>query len=626
MPNDDGVLIVDGAHATVGGRLPGEGNIVAASRVAGIELRATSALLSLRVEGNRVGLDEGGRPAPNDVGIFLNDAARNVEIGAPCPAPATSSPPTASASPSKIGPATSACAATASASTPSAGPSPNTEDGVSIIAGARNVDVGGPTAGDQNWIVGGANGLTIADPATTNVRLLGNVFGRTPGGLPAGSDVAIHVSAGSRIVIGRAGSGNTIVAATQAGILLHGAAQITIAGNHIGLLPDDTPLGNAVGLLLRDGARDNTIEDNRIGGNTGPGIEILGDASVRNRLTGNVFLPNGGLAIDLGGDGPTPNDPADVDAGPNRLLNAPVIDSLTHEARIDNGGSARISGTATPRIRVELYRVGADDLPGLLPHPSGHGPGVEFIGLVRAGADGAWSARRQIPPGSPVTAVAVDSFGNTSEFARNFVPDPPVFLQPGFTPAGWFATATPIDAALAPLGDRLLVAFRFNPVGQTWQTYRPGLPFLSSIDTLQPGDALWVLLTPGPRLLWPQPPHLVGDRLLRLQPGLNFTTWTGPLTPPPGRARHDRRLPPGPPSAGIPPPSASRTVFPLLPGLNPAPLAPGDVLWLRLTAPADWLQPAPAPPPEPDDPPELDNPPESGESSQLDDPTALTLP
>ena len=625
LPNDDGVLIVDGAHATVGGRLPGEGNIVAASRVAGIELRATSALLSLRVEGNRVGLDEGGRPAPNDVGIFLNDAARNVEIGGALPGAGNV------VAANRVGIAIEDRArdirlrGNRVGLDPLGRPVPNTEDGVSIIAGARNVDVGGPTAGDQNWIVGGANGLTIADPATTNVRLLGNVFGRTPGGLPAGSDVAIHVSAGSRIVIGRAGSGNTIVAATQAGILLHGAAQITIAGNHIGLLPDDTPLGNAVGLLLRDGARDNTIEDNRIGGNTGPGIEILGDASVRNRLTGNVFLPNGGLAIDLGGDGPTPNDPADVDAGPNRLLNAPVIDSLTHEARIDNGGSARISGTATPRIRVELYRVGADDLPGLLPHPSGHGPGVEFIGLVRAGADGAWSARRQIPPGSPVTAVAVDSFGNTSEFARNFVPDPPVFLQPGFTPAGWFATATPIDAALAPLGDRLLVAFRFNPVGQTWQTYRPGLPFLSSIDTLQPGDALWVLLTPGPRLLWPQPPHLVGDRLLRLQPGLNFTTWTGPLTPlPDALATIAASLR----AAFRWDPTAERfqTVFPLLPGLNPAPLAPGDVLWLRLTAPADWLQPAPAPPPEPDDPPELDNPPESGESSQLDDPTALTLP
>ena len=634
LPNDDGILIVDGAHATIGGRLPGEGNIVAASRVAGIELRATSKLLSLRIEGNRVGLDEGGRRAPNDVGIFLNGAARNIEIGG---ALAGAGNVVAG---NRVGIAVEdrvqdvGLRGNRVGLDPLGNPVPNSEDGISIVAGARNIEIGGPSAGERNWIVGGLNGLTIADPATTDVRVLGNVFGQTPGGRSAGSGVAIHVSGGSRIVIGRTGSGNTVVAASVAGILLQGAAQVTIAGNGIGLLAGDVALGNATGLLLRDGARENTIEDNRIGGNSGAGIEILGDGSVRNRLSGNVFLPNGGLAIDLAADGPTANDPDDVDSGPNRLLNTPVIEALSHDGRL-----ARISGSASPRIRIELYLVGADVLPGLVAAPGAppigqFGPGTEFIGLIRAASDGSWSTSRRIPAGASVTALAVDSLGNTSEFARNFVPDPPIFLQAGFTPAGWFGPDTPVDDAVAPLGARLQAAFRFDPVGQRWQTYRPGPPFLSSIQTLHRGDALWVLLSPGAEVLWTQPPRLPGDRRLLLHAGLNFVTWTGrsiPLTE--AVAALQATLQPALQTifrwdSGL---ARFQTVFPAIPGLNPGPMTAGDILWLRLSADTDWLQPGLAglepPAPEPPGPEPSPDPPAPNESALAPDTVpALTFP
>ena len=114
LPNDDGILIVDGAHAFVGGAAAGAGNVVGASRVAGVELRETSTLLPIRLEGNRIGLDEADRPAPNDVGVFVNGDSGAIDIGGAWAGRATSSPPTAWASRSRTAPTTCACWAIAS--------------------------------------------------------------------------------------------------------------------------------------------------------------------------------------------------------------------------------------------------------------------------------------------------------------------------------------------------------------------------------------------------------------------------------------------------------------------------------------------------------------------------------
>ena len=473
--------------------------------------------------------------------------------------------------------------------TPAGDPAPNTEDGISVIGGARAVQVGGGGPGEGNRIVGGRNGVVIAELTTRDVRLLGNH-------LEAG-DVGVRVSGGARITIGRAGEGrgNVVVRAAEAGIVLEGVAQVIVEGNWIGLTRDGSPAGNGVGVLLRErrgeGAQDNPVRGNRIGGNIGAGVVVLGAGSLRNGLHDNVFLANGGPGIDLGGDGPTPNDRGDRDNGPNRLINVPVIDTVVHD-----GAQAEVRGRAGRRHQVALYRVGSDALPALLPHESGHGPGVELLTVVRAGADGAWVARHPVVPGAVLTAVAIDGFGNTSEFGRNFVSEPPAVLGAGFTPAAWQGPVSPVEEALASLGERLQAVFRFDAVGQTWSIYRPALPQLSDLEVLQPGDVLWLLLGPGPDVLWAQPdvapPDGTGegppDPVL-LERGLNFVRWSGnPIGVRDGLASIGEELE----AAFRWDPRGQRfeTVFPVPPGAVTTPLQRGDLLWLRLAAPAEWLQ------------------------------------
>ena len=58
--------------------------------------------------------------------------------------------------------------------------------------------------------------------------------------------------------------------------------------------------------------------------NGGRGIALLNDGTVAHIRRNRIFK-NEGLAIDLGDDGRTPNDPGDADTGSNRLLNFPVL-------------------------------------------------------------------------------------------------------------------------------------------------------------------------------------------------------------------------------------------------------------------------------------------------------------
>ncbi|MCY3567192.1 MAG: right-handed parallel beta-helix repeat-containing protein, partial [Chloroflexi bacterium] len=72
-PNDDGILIVDSAQATI------RDNTIGHSEVAGIEVRETRH--SVSIDGNRIGLRRDGRPAANYVGVFLGPGSSETRVG-----------------------------------------------------------------------------------------------------------------------------------------------------------------------------------------------------------------------------------------------------------------------------------------------------------------------------------------------------------------------------------------------------------------------------------------------------------------------------------------------------------------------------------------------------------------
>src|SRR5262245_27348494 len=147
---------------------------------------------------------------------------------------------------------------------------------------------------------------------------------------------------------------------------------------------------------------------------------LLGATTLQNRIQANSIHSNGGLGIDLGGDGFTLNDALDADAGPNGLQNFPVIISSTPGATTTIFG--RFHSKPNTSYTLDFYASAAAD-------PSGFGEGQRYLGAATVTTDangdvhyftvvvsGATAA------GEVISATATDPDGNTSEFSGNRAP------------------------------------------------------------------------------------------------------------------------------------------------------------------------------------------------------------
>lgn len=219
--------------------------------------------------------------------------------------------------------------------------------------------------------------------------------------------------------------GNRICCNGANGIFLQGCSQVVIEGNSIG---SDTaggwPLGNAeAGIYIM------ASDTNRVGGlvaaarnwiqyNGGPGISILSGRG--NDLAGNYIYDNGGLAIDLGADGATPNDPGDADIGANDLQNSPTLTNA-----LSAYGSAQIQGYLDS-APLNTYRL---EFFGTLPWDADWIPECQVsLGWTNVQTDVAGMAVFSVafPAASPeyslITATATDATGNTSEVSAPVAP------------------------------------------------------------------------------------------------------------------------------------------------------------------------------------------------------------
>jgi hypothetical protein len=260
----------------------------------------------------------------------------------------------------------------------------------------------------------------------------GNVDGLTISGTGTGIgslDIVHFTAAGIRI----AGDGNTIgscggAACTTGHVVIadNGSHGILIAGGADNVIKNCTIERNGGdGVHIGGGATGNTVgaleefPANVITANTGDGVGVgdsIGDsATTDNRITASMIYANGGLGIDLGGDGVTANDAQDPDPGPNTLQNFPVLTTA-----VSGPGSVSVSWTlnSTPSstFTVRFFSSAAQD-------PSGFGEAESVLGRFSVTTDAQGDASfthvfpASLPAGTFLTATATGSDG-TSELSQ----------------------------------------------------------------------------------------------------------------------------------------------------------------------------------------------------------------
>ena len=178
--------------------------------------------------------------------------------------------------------------------------------------------------------------------------LLGNYIGTTSDGTRAAGngdegvkvELSEHVTVRNNRIAYNANGGVTIVGSTDISVYdnmlsantwgLHirsGSAQF-IVGNKIGMSPDGLlPLPNTQEGILISGGSGLHLLDNVVAYNGAAGIAVTGNTTHASIENNNIYR-NGGLPIDLGNDGPTPNG-LNGTAGPNNWLPYPVVSAFS---------------------------------------------------------------------------------------------------------------------------------------------------------------------------------------------------------------------------------------------------------------------------------------------------------
>lgn len=294
----------------------------------------------------------------------------------------------------------------------------------------------------NNTVVGGS------DPASRNIISGQSDYGVAGGGLVQGNYIGTNAKATKAIAntVGIQADGGMIIGGTTAGarnVISGNGTAVQIGGFNycmgvVDRVPSDgvriqlnsigvqsktdsvSALPNEAGITIVAGSN-NLIASNTIYYN-GTGVIIAGDSSKGNQISGNSFLYNQKLGIDLGGDGVTPNDDKDADSGPNNLQNYPIISSATILSSL-RSVVARVVGTlnSTPNSTFSLeFFIGP---PG---SSSGSGQGELRITTRSVTTDASGNASFDVGFDTDqgrrsFTVTATDASGNTSEFSPAFV-------------------------------------------------------------------------------------------------------------------------------------------------------------------------------------------------------------
>ncbi len=203
-----------------------------------------------------------------------------------------------------------------------------------VIVFANNVLVGGPTSAERNVIAGSQNSGVVVSGAD-GASLYNNYIGTDKTGTAAlGNHSGVVIDGSTNAHIGAGPAEGNLISGNGTGVLVADGSTVVV-DNKIGTNASggDSGIGNGNGIDVRDTSSvtvdqsyTNTIAYNS---NTGVAIKTSNGRGVTIRL--NSIHDNGGLGIDIGDDGITPND-----AGYGHQ-NFPVITSA------DDSGTVKFS-------------------------------------------------------------------------------------------------------------------------------------------------------------------------------------------------------------------------------------------------------------------------------------------
>jgi CSLREA domain-containing protein len=269
----------------------------------------------------------------------------------------------------------------------------------------------GTTAGHAAEIVGnriamaGGVAIEVEKSGVTATKIAENVIGRGVGGehLTAGMfGIRLDNSLGT----GSAIEGNVVENAHIIGLLIE-SSNNSVIGNEI--LGTQAGSGIVIQKFGPQAASGNTIggdtaaDENLISGSGEDAIEILDSVDTDNHILRNTGSGNGGLFIDLGGDGPG-NQPT----GPNGGIQAPTISAATPTAV--SGGGALAGAT------IRVFEKATSE----------NGEVKGFLGKAVADSSGNWSLAYQssLPLGTEIGVTQTGPQG-TSELAQATTANPP---------------------------------------------------------------------------------------------------------------------------------------------------------------------------------------------------------
>ena len=291
-------------------------------------------------------------------------------------------------------------------------PLPNSGDGVSTSFQGFYT-IGGATPAARN-LISGNSGNGIAGRFST---VQGNFIGTDVTGTRAIGNLLngiIELETGNPVIKGNLISGNGGDGASVQG--LQGAVQGNLIGTDVsGTLPLGNG-GNGVrvrGLNLVVGGL-GAGEGNVIAFNSGAGVALVGAGAAP--ILSNSIFSNGGLGIDIGADGVTPNDPCDGDR--NNLSDIQNFPNLTSAFVVSGGVRIQGSLNSTPNtaFRLQFFSNSSCD-------PSGFGEGERLVGSMTVTTDANCEASFSftlpaLASGQSITATATSPRNQTSEFSN----------------------------------------------------------------------------------------------------------------------------------------------------------------------------------------------------------------